>query len=88
MQKYGYPHMIVCMRTTLDLDDVLMRRAKTLAARQGTTLTAVMERALHDLLDDAERDEDGFTLELPVVTGRALPAVDITDRDALFEAME
>lgn len=66
----------------------LMRRAQTPAERLGTTLATLMERALHDLLDGAERTEGGFTLELPVVTGKAVPSDDITNRDALFRAME
>lgn len=79
--------MLFCMRTTLDLDDALMRRAKAMAAREGTSLTALMERALHDLVDMSSADGD-FGLDIPVVDGRRPPAVDVTDRDALLEAME
>ncbi len=34
------------MKTTLELDDALLKEAKALAARRGTTLKAVMEHAL------------------------------------------
>lgn len=34
------------MKTTVDLADALLRRAKRLAARRGTTLRAVIEDAL------------------------------------------
>jgi hypothetical protein len=34
------------MRTTVDLDDALLRRAKQLAARGGATLSAVLNEAL------------------------------------------
>lgn len=78
--------MLFCMRTTLDLDDALMRRTKALAAREGVTLTALMERALHDLVDGDETED--FVLQLPVVDGHQVPQVDVTDREALFEAME
>jgi hypothetical protein len=38
--------MLFCMRTTLNLDDALMREAKKHAAETGTTLTDVIEQAL------------------------------------------
>lgn len=78
--------MLFCMRTTLDLDDALMRRAKAAAAERGITLTALMDRALRDALD-ATPDATSFRLDIPVVEGAGPPSVDITDRDALFEAM-
>jgi len=34
------------MRSTLDLNDALVRRAKRVAAERGTTLTALIEDAL------------------------------------------
>lgn len=38
--------MLLCMRTTLDLPTPLFKRAKAAAARDGTTLRAVVVRAL------------------------------------------
>jgi len=38
------------MRTTVRLDDDLLRRAKTIAAQQDTTLTALIERGLRLVL--------------------------------------
>ncbi len=34
------------MKTTLELDDALLREAKAVAARRGTTLKAIIEHAL------------------------------------------
>jgi hypothetical protein len=34
------------MRTTLDLEDAVLERARRRASREGTTLTAIVERAL------------------------------------------
>ncbi|MBE0610838.1 MAG: type II toxin-antitoxin system VapB family antitoxin, partial [Dehalococcoidia bacterium] len=34
------------MRTTLNIDDDLLKEAKIMAVREGTTLTALLERAL------------------------------------------
>lgn len=39
------------MRTTLDIEDRLLREAKSVAAQHGTTLTAIIEQALRRLLD-------------------------------------
>ena len=38
--------MLLCMRTTIDIPTPLFKRAKAAAARQGTTLRAVVVRAL------------------------------------------
>src|SRR5438477_407916 len=38
--------MLLCMRTTLDIDDQLLTQAKLLACGAGKTLTAVIEDAL------------------------------------------
>jgi len=38
--------MLLCMRTTIDIPTPLFKRAKAAAAEQGTTLRAVIVRAL------------------------------------------
>ena len=38
--------MLLCMRTTIDIPTPLFKRAKTAAARDGTTLRVVVVRAL------------------------------------------
>lgn len=38
--------MVCCMRTTVDLPDDLLRRARITAAREGTTLTALLADGL------------------------------------------
>jgi hypothetical protein len=38
------------MKTTIEISDALLRRAKALAARRNTTLRAVLEEALRDAL--------------------------------------
>jgi hypothetical protein len=79
--------MLLCMRTTLNLDDTLMRAAKQEAVARGVTLTRVIEEALRaELTPKPPRGE--FRLDFPVVRGRRPPDVDISDRDALYDAME
>lgn len=80
--------MLVCMRTTLNLDDGLVAAAKRTAAARGVTLTRVIEDALRSELTRSPADREPFTLELPVSHGRRQPDVDIADRNALYDAME
>ena len=53
--------MLARMRTTLVLDDALLRRAKIAAARSGSTLSKLVERALRDALrEDTRPVEEPF----------------------------
>lgn len=79
------------MRTTIRLDDGLLRDAKVLAARTGRTLTSVIEDALRESL--ARRKVGaGEHIQLPVfrpVGRRGLqPGVDLSDSAALLDLME
>lgn len=61
-----YYHMDPHMKTTIELDDRLLIEAKALAARQRTTLRAVIERALRrEIEPSAERlQEENSNLEV------------------------
>lgn len=78
------------MRTTLRVDDELLRRAKSHAARQGRSLTSVFEEALRRLLAEAERAGQRQQVELPVSSagGGVLPGVDLDDSAVLLDVME
>lgn len=81
--------MLPQMRTTLDLDDELMRTVKRKAAERKTTMTAIVEEALRESLGRGTRpSEKPFKLAWVTVEGRLLPGVDLADRDALYERME
>ncbi|HZI98487.1 MAG TPA: hypothetical protein VFD41_13260 [Actinomycetales bacterium] len=75
------------MKTTLNLDDGLMRQAKEHALQRGTTLTSVVEDALRAMLLTPVQG-GRFRLRLPVVAGTSEPAIDPADRHALYEAMD
>jgi plasmid stability protein len=75
------------MRTTLDLDDALMREAKQRAAATGRTLTGLVEAALRELLRRESRTGD-YELDWRPVAGAAQAGVDLDDRDALWTRME
>jgi len=81
--------MYMCMRTTLDLDDALMRAAKRRAAETGRTLTTLVETALRELLRrESAANDQPFRLDWPTVAGGAQPGVDLDDRDDLLRRME
>ncbi len=75
------------MKTTLNLNNHILRRAKSRAARDGITLTRFVEDALRASLTDPEPGH-AFKLELKVVRGHAPPNVDISDRDALYDVLD
>jgi hypothetical protein len=73
------------MKTTLNIDDRVMRELKREAARQGRTMSEMVESALRLLLRSQRQREK--IESLPTFhSGGAL--VDIADRDALYQAME
>ncbi|UCF20421.1 MAG: type II toxin-antitoxin system VapB family antitoxin [Gemmatimonadota bacterium] len=77
------------MRTTVRLDDALMRDVKQYAAEEGMTLTAVLHRALRELLARRRSLEDRERVPLPSFAGAGLqPGVDLDDSAALIELME
>jgi hypothetical protein len=65
-----------------------MRRAKELAAAAGISLRDFVEDALRARMLPSPESHQPFKLKLPVVTGRRPPALDIADRDALYDLME
>jgi hypothetical protein len=77
--------MVFHMKTTLNIDDTVMAQLKREAARQGRTMSELVETALRSFFRSQKR-----TTELPPLpvfdSGGAL--VDIADRDALYRAME
>jgi hypothetical protein len=77
--------MVFHMKTTLMIPDPLMRRLKREAARQRTTVSALVERALRLLLEEGE--PVGPLRPLPRFHG-GRPRVDVANREALYEAME
>jgi plasmid stability protein len=77
--------MVFHMKTTLNIDDTLMAQLKREAARQGRTMSELVETALRNLL--RSQKEAPELSPLPVFhSGGAF--VDIADRDALYQAME
>ncbi len=77
------------MRTTVDVQDELLREAKQRAARTGRTLGQVVDDALRVLFQRADQAASRGPLELPTFRGTGLqPGVDLDDSAALLDLME
>ena len=76
------------MRTTLDLDDHLVREAKRRALDQGSTLTSFIEEALRERLRSDPARTGSYRFRPLLKKGSAASDVDFDDRDALYELME
>jgi plasmid stability protein len=80
--------MLVCMRTTMNLPDSLMRQVRARADSAHRTVTSLVEQALRELL---ARDQDPRESEelLPTYGSPGTrPLVDIDDRDQLYAALD
>ena len=74
------------MKTTLVIDETIMSRLREEAARQGKTISELVEAALRLFLQPRKRKRQP-PRPLPTANlGGAL--VDIADREALYQAME
>ena len=77
------------MRTTVRLNESLLREAKLQAARRGTTLTALIEEALRESLARQHDARQREPVRLVTFGGKGLhPGVDLDDSAALIELME
>lgn len=74
-------------RTTLRIDDELLRRLRRRAADEDRTLQDVTNEALRRGLEPRPSPSD-YRLELEGWEARLRPGVDLTDRDALTDVME
>lgn len=75
-------------RTIISLDENLHRRAKAFAARQGTTLAALVEEALRLRLARTEPARRG-AVALPTFKGDGLqPGVSLDDMGTVYDRMD
>jgi hypothetical protein len=78
--------MVFRMKTTLVIHDQIMKRVKQEAAKQGLTMSELVEAALRRFLEEQKRPKRDLP-PLPVFNmGKFL--VDISNREALYDAME
>jgi metal-responsive CopG/Arc/MetJ family transcriptional regulator len=72
-------------RTTVNIDDNVMQRLKRESARQGRTMSEMIETAVRRLM--SEQRPRAEIEPLPTFSSGGT-LVDIADRDALYQAME
>ena len=76
--------MVSHMKTTIDIADAILDRAKHLAEQRGTTLKAVVEAALRDALASEDAQRRPFRLRKASVGGNGLrPGLSWQDWPAL-----
>jgi hypothetical protein len=81
--------MLRRMRTTVRLDPELLHEVKLLAAEDRTTLTAVLEQALREMLVRRRQVHQRSRVRLPTYPGWGLqPGVDLDNNAALFDLMD
>jgi hypothetical protein len=73
-------------RTTLTIDDQLLRELKKKAAEEGRTLQSVTNDLLRRSL--RARPEGRYQLRLRGWKATELPGVNLLDRDSLFDLMD
>jgi hypothetical protein len=82
--------MLRHMRTTVRLNEQLLERARSEAARRGATLTSLIEEGLQLVLRRPKRPADRSPVKLPVcgAGGGTMPGVDLNSAAALLDRME
>ncbi|MBI3210871.1 MAG: DUF2191 domain-containing protein [Candidatus Solibacter usitatus] len=76
------------MRTTIHLEDPLLREAKKVAAESGITLTALLSDALREALIRRKASRKAAAVHFTTVRGKARPGVDLDNSAALLDLME
>lgn len=77
--------MVSHMKTTLSIDDQVMREVKAEAARRGTTMSEFVEAALRRMLEPAPPEP--VLPPLPTFHG-GRELVDVSDREALYRVFD
>jgi hypothetical protein len=77
------------MRTTIRIDEQLLKEAKQLAARSGKSLTSIIEDALRESLARQRRSVRREPVSLVTFGGKGLlPGVDLDNSAVLLDVME
>ncbi len=77
------------MRTTVRIDDQLLREAKQYALEIGCTMTKLLEQSLKETLARSKRHSQNKSFSLTTVGGEGLqPGVDLDDSASLLDVMD
>ena len=76
------------MRTTISLDDQLLKRAKKAAADRGVSFAQLVEEAVRDALAKKPAAARAWSLPPPTGGDGPAPGVDLTSNDSIWAALE
>ena len=79
------PCMVCHMKTTLNIDDKIMRRLKEESVRQGRTMSDLLESALRSMFRSRKSGKE--LPPLPTFVG-GVPRVNVANRESLEDFME
>lgn len=80
--------IMMLMRTTLTLNDDVLKMARQKAARENRSLKDVINESLRlGLTLGRQRSGTKYVFHLKTVRGRTMPGVDLHDRDKLFDLL-
>ena len=72
--------MVVRVKTTVDIAEAMLREAKLIAAREGTTLKALVEEGLRHVIEERAKERTAFRLrDCSYGSGGGVPGIDIND---------
>lgn len=80
--------MLICMRTTIDINDQLYAEARKKAHEEGIPLRELVERALRLQMKEGPRARGAYTLSWGTERGELRAGIDLADRRALLDIME
>jgi hypothetical protein len=81
--------MLLCMSTTININDTLLQTAKLRAAESHRTLTSVIEDALRLAFEAKRAPGKRRRVSIPTSgSGGLLPGVDLDDTSSLLDRMK
>lgn len=75
------------MRTTLDIDDPVMKDLRAMQKREGTTLGALVSRLLAQAIGERRRGTPPRP-RFAWTTRKMRPLLDLADKEAVYAALE
>ena len=80
--------MLICMRTTIQMDPHLLKAAKKYAAEHRRTLTSVIEDAIREVLARAKSPRPSINLPISTRGGGFQPGVDLRRMADIYEMFD
>ena len=79
--------MLICMRTSIDIQEELFKAIRKKAQAEGTTLKELIHRGLRLVLKDEAESSTTFRFSWRTEKGKLSPGLRIEDRNQLWDRM-